>query len=218
MLKAWTDCSPATPPLVPSKSASPAASRGPDSAAGPAAGSYAAAAAKPTAAATAATAAATATAAKVAAAEASAAAGGGAYQELLCWAYSPDSVVSRGDLGPAFLEAFLACPLEVQHIAVGYLKGREQVGMFKSLASDRRQRLMMSILKEISEQVSGPPPTQQIEALLSAPESGHSTGRDVGELGGDAVAGFLACPSRVQHMVIQVYKICGGPPYVARIV
>lgn len=142
------------------------------------------------------------TATAAAAAEAAAAAGGSAYQELLAWVYSPDSKVTRADLDASFLEDFVACPIAAQRVLLGYLRGRAQQGMYDRAMA--RAGLLTRVLKDIAGQVSGPPPFQQLEALLSAPVPGHPIAWHGDDVGSQAIEAFLACPVDVQHMVLQV--------------
>lgn len=109
-------------------------------------------------------------AAAAAAAEVAAALGGGSYQDLLAWAYSPASGVTRADCDPAFLESFVACSMGAQRVALGYLVGRVQQGLFDGMG--RRSCLMATVLREVAKQVSEGPPFLQLEQslfLASAP-------------------------------------------------
>lgn len=144
------------------------------------------------------------TAAAAVAAEAAADAGGGAYLDLLAWAYSPDSKVTREDLDVVFLEAFLACPIAAQRVGLGYLQGRVQQGMFSGISVSRRPIVMEQALQNVARRVSGPPPFEQLEALFSAPIPGHPTAWHKADVGSEAIESFLACQEDVQHMVLQV--------------
>lgn len=130
----------------------------------------------------------------VAAAEKAAASGGGSYRDLLAWAYSPASNMTRADCDPTFLETFVTCPVGAQRVALGYLQGRVQQGMFEGLTDGkgRRSSLMSTVLREIAKQVSGASPFRQLEAFLSASAPGHPTKWHRGEVDSKAILTFQA--------------------------